>query len=151
MMRLIACINADGNLAGFKPPSADLKRFAALTMKGTVVMGSKTWGAMPAFVKPLHHRHNVIVTSTPKHLFADRFPGAQEKHCGDWSAYPWAWVIGGGEIYAMAMPLVQRIYLSTTRDHGGSVPFPIGALNQFEQIVKQDHGDHTFQILERLA
>ena len=40
--------------------SDDMKRFKALTMGKTVVMGRKTWDSLPR--KPLPGRDNVVVT-----------------------------------------------------------------------------------------
>ena len=41
----------------------DLKRFKALTMGKTVVMGRKTWDSLPK--KPLPDRRNIVVTRQP--------------------------------------------------------------------------------------
>ena len=40
--------------------SDDLKRFKALTMDKTIVMGRKTWDSLPR--KPLPGRRNIVVT-----------------------------------------------------------------------------------------
>lgn len=112
-LKIIACVNADNNLAGFKPPKRDLQRFAALTIGGTVVMGRKTWETIPATLRPLKHRCNVVVSRSP---FPGE-PGIRHEDSLAWSLdhYPESWVIGGGEIYRQALHLTRYIYLSRTR------------------------------------
>ena len=41
----------------------DMKRFKALTLGKTVVMGRKTWDSLPK--KPLPGRDNIVVTRQP--------------------------------------------------------------------------------------
>ena len=43
----------------------DLARFKALTMGATVVMGRATWDSLPASVRPLPGRRNVVLTRRP--------------------------------------------------------------------------------------
>ena len=90
--------------------STDMKRFKARTMGKPVVMGRKTWESFPK--RPLPGRHNIIVTRDPAYaaegasvvasldaaLALARTEGAEE-----------ACVIGGGEIYAAALPLADRL------------------------------------------
>ena len=50
--------------------SEDLKRFKALTMGHTIVMGRKTWDSLPR--KPLPGRVNVVVTRQTDWQFGRR-------------------------------------------------------------------------------
>ena len=76
--------------------SEDLKRFKALTMGHTVVMGRKTWDSLPK--KPLPGRVNIVVTrQTDWHA-----EGARGTSLGKrlrWRASAEVMVIGGAEIY----------------------------------------------------
>lgn len=88
--------------------STDMKRFKATTMGKPVVMGRKTWESFPK--RPLPGRHNIVITRDPAYaaegasvvasleaaLALARAEGAKET-C----------VIGGGEIYAAALPLAD--------------------------------------------
>ena len=56
-------IGADGALPWHLPE--DLARFKALTLGSTVVMGRATWESLPAAVRPLPGRHNVVLTRQP--------------------------------------------------------------------------------------
>ncbi|MCO5145972.1 MAG: dihydrofolate reductase [Aquamicrobium sp.] len=90
--------------------STDMKRFKATTMGKPVVMGRKTWESFPK--RPLPGRHNVVITRDPAYaaegasvaasledaLALARAEGAQE-----------VCVIGGGEIYAAALPLADSL------------------------------------------
>jgi len=83
----------------------DQARFKELTMGHTVVMGRLTWESLPAKVRPLPGRRNVVVTRQADYV-AD---GAMvvdglEAALGDDDV----WVIGGAQIYALALPLANR-------------------------------------------
>lgn len=117
------CIGKDGDLPWRLP--ADLKRFSALTRGKPVVMGRKTWDSLPR--RPLPHRPNIVVsrglldieaeavTSFEDALAAARSHGADE-----------VMVIGGAQIYALAMPLSGRLQLTLvdTAVPGGDAFFP---------------------------
>jgi dihydrofolate reductase len=104
---------------------ADLRFFKRVTMGHHLIMGRKTWASIG---RPLPGRTMVVLTRDP----AAAFPGAQVAHAlpealalardaGDSEAC----VIGGAEIFALALPLADRFYL--TRVHAsveGDVCFP---------------------------
>lgn len=83
----------------------DLARFKQVTMGHTVVMGRRTWESLPARVRPLPGRRNVVLSRQADY----RADGAQT--VGSLEAAlteAKAWVIGGAEIYALALPLATR-------------------------------------------
>ena len=95
--------------------SADLKRFKALSMGHHVIMGRKTYESIG---RPLPGRVLVIVTRSPDYqaegcLVAHSLEEALDiaRQAGESAAF----VIGGGQIFAQALPLAERIYL--TRVH----------------------------------
>jgi dihydrofolate reductase len=80
----------------------DQARFKELTLGQTVAMGRLTWESLPAKVRPLPGRRNVVITRNPGYVaegaevvteLADVFRG---------------WVIGGAQIYAQALPVTVR-------------------------------------------
>src|ERR1700761_4624590 len=77
--------------------SDDLKRFKALTMDKTIVMGRKTWDSLPK--KPLPGRRNIVVTRD-EHWQAQ---GAESMGLNQALAIPDVFVIGGAEIYREAL------------------------------------------------
>jgi dihydrofolate reductase len=90
---------------------ADMRRFRELTGGEAVVMGRRTYESLPDAFRPLPRRRNLVVSSNPSY----RCPGAElhpsleaalaacDRHC---------FVIGGGEIYAQAMPDAERAYVT---------------------------------------
>ena len=83
----------------------DQARFKELTLGHTVVMGRLTWGSLPSKVRPLPGRRNVVVTRQADYM-AD---GATVVGgLGDALIQDEVWVIGGGEIYALALPAATR-------------------------------------------
>ena len=80
----------------------DQARFKELTMGQTVVMGRRTWESLPAKVRPLPGRRNVVITRNGGFV-ADRadvvtaMPADMD-----------GWVIGGAQIYAQTLPLADR-------------------------------------------
>ena len=83
----------------------DLARFKQVTMGHTVVMGRRTWESLPARVRPLPGRRNVVMSRQADYS-ADgaEVVGSLEAALME----PETWVIGGAEIYVLALPLATR-------------------------------------------
>ncbi|MDF1484041.1 dihydrofolate reductase [Ramlibacter sp. H39-3-26] len=87
----------------------DMAHFKRLTGGCPVIMGRKTWDSLPPKFRPLPGRRNIVVTrqanwSAPG---AER-AGSLEQAAALCADAPEAWVIGGAQIYAAALPLAQR-------------------------------------------
>lgn len=101
----------------------DLIRFKALTMGHTVVMGRRTWESLPAKFRPLPGRRNVVLTQQTG-FTAD---GATVVRSLDEALTdPDTWVVGGAQIYTLAMPRASRcevteVDIDLPRDHGDVV------------------------------
>jgi dihydrofolate reductase len=96
-------IGRDGGIPWRVPE--DMARFKDLTMGHTVVMGRRTWESLPPRMRPLPGRRNVVVTRNQDY----RIDGADvvctiDAALGD----PRSWVIGGAEIYHLALPVAAR-------------------------------------------
>ncbi|WP_110917947.1 dihydrofolate reductase [Mycolicibacterium septicum] len=80
----------------------DQARFKQLTLGQTVVMGRLTWESLPAKVRPLPGRRNVVITRDPGYVAegAEVLTGLDDVFRG--------WVIGGAQIYAQALPHAVR-------------------------------------------
>jgi dihydrofolate reductase len=87
----------------------DLVRFKELTMGHTVVMGRRTWESLPARVRPLPGRRNIVL-SRQADFKADGADvlGSLEQASTVLEAEPQTWVIGGAQIYLLALPLANR-------------------------------------------
>lgn len=89
----------------------DLRRFKALTLGHTVVMGRRTFESLPKGALP--GRRNIVVTRNS----ALSFPGAETAPGLDAALAMTApdekvFIIGGGEIYRLAMPLAAELDLT---------------------------------------
>lgn len=114
-------IGADGKLPWRIPE--DLRHFKALTLGHPVIMGRKTWESLG---RPLAGRENIVVTRTPgyeapgAHVAAS-LDGALALCAGE----PVAFVIGGSELYAAALPQADGLVLTEIeRDYAGDARFP---------------------------
>jgi dihydrofolate reductase len=92
---------------------AELQRFKALTMGHPIVMGRRTWDSIGRL---LPGRTTIIVTRNPDFrvegaLVAPSLPQA----LGLRAEASEIFVIGGAEIFRLALPLAQRIYLTTVQ------------------------------------
>jgi dihydrofolate reductase len=114
-------IGTDGKLPWRIPE--DLRHFKALTLGHPVIMGRKTWESLG---RPLAGRENIVVTRTPgyeapgAHVAAS-LDGALALCAGE----PAAFVIGGSELYAAALPRADGLVLTEIeRDYSGDARFP---------------------------
>ncbi len=91
--------------------SADLKRFKALTTGHTILMGRKTFEALPKGALP--NRRNVVITRQSDYFAkgADVVSGLEEalELCANDEK---VFVIGGGEIYKSFLPETDELYLT---------------------------------------
>jgi dihydrofolate reductase len=82
----------------------DMARFKDLTLGHAVIMGRLTWESLPAKFRPLPGRRNVVVTRQ-----ADYMADGAEVVCSlEDAPLDDAWVIGGEQIYTLALPLATR-------------------------------------------
>ncbi|MGV0785400.1 dihydrofolate reductase [Mycolicibacterium sp. XJ2] len=83
----------------------DQARFKELTMGHTVVMGRLTWESLPAKVRPLPGRRNVVLTHRPDYAAegAEVVASLDDALTDD----P-VWVIGGAQIYLAALQVATR-------------------------------------------
>lgn len=97
-------IGRDGGIPWRVPE--DLARFKELTLGQTVVMGRRTWESLPARFRPLPGRRNVVVSRNRD------YPARGAEVLGSLAAAladgGQTWVIGGAEIYHLALPLATR-------------------------------------------
>lgn len=113
--------------------SDDLKRFKALTMDKTIVMGRKTWDSLPR--KPLPGRRNIVVTRD-EHWRAE---GAESMSLNQALALPDVFVIGGAEIYREALARADRIELTQVhKAFDGDARFDFDK-KDWREIVREDH------------
>jgi dihydrofolate reductase len=114
-------IGANGKLPWRLPE--DLKHFKNLTLGHPIIMGRRTWESLG---KPLPGRENIVISRKPGY----QAPGAGvaaslEAAIALCAGEPVAFVIGGAEIYAAALPLADGLMLTEIRRHyEGDTRFP---------------------------
>jgi dihydrofolate reductase len=119
--------------------STDLKRFKEITMGKPVVMGRKTWDSLPK--RPLPGRRNIVITRQQGY----QAPGAEvvrsaEEAVALCAAEAEIAVIGGGEIYRLFWPLVDRLYLTEVDlDVAGDTHFPEVRPEEWQEISREIH------------
>ena len=133
----------------------DMRHFKAATAGYPVIMGRKTWESLPERFRPLPGRTNIVVTRQPGYaaegaivagslaearIAAARAPGADE-----------VFVIGGGELYAAALPDADRLHLTLVDEAAEADAFFPAYEDAF--VVREEHAGegspvHRFQVLE---
>jgi dihydrofolate reductase len=87
----------------------DLARFKAVTMGHTVVMGRRTWESLPTGVRPLPGRRNVVLSHQIDFVAQGaEVVGSLEAAFSCAESEPEMWVIGGEQIYRLALPHAIR-------------------------------------------
>ncbi len=139
---------------------ADLRQFKAITMGKPMIMGRKTFDSIG---RPLPGRTNIVVTRKADYAaegvvivgdMTEALKVAQEIASADGTGEIAA--IGGGEIYAMALPLADRVYLTEVQiDVDGDVKFPPFAREDWSErerishLAEGDRPGYDFVVLDR--
>lgn len=135
------CIGRNGDLPWRLKD--DLKRFRRLTLGKPVVMGRRTWDSLPR--KPLDGRRNIVVSRSIKELegaiCAESIEAALRIATGEGADA--VMVIGGGEIYALAMTWATCLQLTHVdrRVDDGDAFFPTVDPNLWK-VVHQERAPH---------
>lgn len=147
-------IGKDNKIPWYLP--ADLKYFKKTTLNHHIIMGRKCYESIG---KPLPKRVNIVITRqkdylAPGCIVVNTFEHAiaiAEKQ-GDMEAF----IIGGAEIYKLAMDLISSLYLTDIdADIEGDVFFPeIG--EEWNMVSEAHHDaddknefDYTFKVFKR--
>jgi dihydrofolate reductase len=154
-------IGADGDLPWRL--SSDLRRFKDLTRGKPVIMGRRTWESLPR--RPLPDRLNIVVTRQPGYTARGARAVADLGAAMD-AAFIQAntdrvdevFVIGGAQIYAGALALADRLYLTEVdAEPAGETRFPDFDESAWTEILREavtagEGDDHAFvmRCLERV-
>ena len=143
-LALIAALSSNGvigrdNTMPWHLP-ADLKHFKRVTLGKPILMGRKTYESIG---RPLPGRENIVISTNP---------GLEIAGCHTCTSLDTAltlahklnpqgrsMVIGGGQLYRLAMPLADRMYL--TRVHAeieGDTFFPEIEPNEWREVQRED-------------
>jgi dihydrofolate reductase len=116
----------------------DLKHFKTLTMGHHIVMGRKTFESLPGV---LPGRTSVVITRSPVYqapgcLVVNSIDNALAACKGDAEAF----IVGGAELYAQALALANRLYLTEIQaDFDGDARFPDFDRGQWREVSREAH------------
>ncbi len=136
--------------------SADLRRFKQLTMGHSIIMGRKTYESIGRL---LPGRTSIVVTRQkaysvkPGALLAHSVTAAVDLARGSSEVF----IIGGAEIYRVALPLVDRMYVTAVAaEVAGDTYFPEWDRSQWQLTEQTDHVadqrngfDYSFRVYDR--
>jgi dihydrofolate reductase len=141
---------------------SDLAIFRQVTMGKPVIMGRKTWDSLPR--KPLPGRTNIVLSRDGSFEpngavvcedFSEAVQIAREQAAEDGADE--VCVIGGAEIFALALPRARRLYLTEVEAvPQGDALFPPFDEGRWHETRREAHpagpdDDHpfVFRVLER--
>ncbi|MGI9217464.1 MAG: dihydrofolate reductase [Hydrogenophaga sp.] len=118
----------------------DLAHFKRTTLGCPVLMGRKTWDSLPPKFRPLPGRLNIVITRDTGFVaqgaaIAHSLEAAREL-CPTGSD---AWVIGGAQIYAQALPLAHTVVVTEIAcDFEGDAFAPtLGP--EWREVAREEH------------
>ncbi len=128
-------IGKDNKLLWYLPK--DLKHFKEITTGHTVIMGRKTYDSVG---KPLPNRRNIIVTR--QHI---EIPGCEAVNSVEAALNlcrneDEVFIVGGAEIYKLAMPLTDKIFLTIVHENfDADTYFPEIKEDIWKETARVDH------------
>ena len=125
--------------------SDDLRRFKTITMGHHILMGRKTYDSIG---RPLPGRTSVVISRTatyddPNIRIVRSLDAGIEIASGDSEIF----ITGGAQIFALSLPIVNRIYLTQLHcDLEGDTHFPDVDWSQWQLLEDEPHtADHRNQ------
>lgn len=142
VVSLVAAVARDGGIGHrgellVRVPE-DLRRLKAITIGHPVVMGRKTWQSIG---RPLPGRRNIVVTRDA----GLRLEGAETAASLDDALalagdVPIVHVLGGAELYRLAMPLADVLELTEIdAEFPADTFFPAWDRSRFAQVAREAH------------
>jgi dihydrofolate reductase len=129
-----------GNALVWSEPE-DLRHLRRVTMGCPVIMGRKTWDSLPARFRPLPGRRNIVVTRDPawRDTGADAV-GSMIEALALAAGAAKAFVIGGAQTYALALPFADELVLTEIdADLPGDTFFPAWDRTLFTATAREPH------------
>lgn len=118
-------IGLDGAMPWHLPE--DLAHFKQLTHGCPVIMGRKTWDSLPERFRPLPGRRNIVITRQADWQASGvEAASSLQQALQQCEHEATVWVIGGGQIYAQALPLADRVEVTDiAQDFAGDTFAPV--------------------------
>ena len=154
-LSIIAAVSDNGvigrdNQLPWRMP-ADLAHFKRLTIGKPIIMGRRTWESLPGL---LPHRTHVVVTRDRDYVVEGGLVVHSIKEAFDLVGdVDEMMVVGGANLYAQALPLASRMYLTIVHDHfDGDTAFPDYEEGEWQEVARESHAadernPHAFSFL----
>jgi len=121
----------------------DMKYFMQTTNGHHVIMGRKNYESLPQKFKPLPNRTNIVVT----HQRSYQAPGCTIVHelsdgvsLAEKNGEKELFIIGGAEIYKLALPVTNVLYLTELDvELDGDTFFPAWNKKEWKEVSRQHH------------
>lgn len=154
-------IGRDNKLPWYLP--GDLKYFKQATLGKPIVMGRKTFDSIG---KPLPGRLNIVITRDQSyqpdgvkvvHSLQEAIELAESQALIDGAEE--LMIIGGEQIYAQALPLAERLYITQVHaDVEGDAHFPVFEPADWQELGREDFSaegpnpyDYSFIVYQRIS
>lgn len=113
---LIAALQSDRGI-GFQGDllyhiKNDMKHFVEMTTGHTVIMGRKNWDSIPEKYRPFKDRENIIVTRQKDFKAEGAIVVHSIEEALEQASSETIYIIGGAEIYALALPYADVLDLT---------------------------------------
>ncbi len=121
----------------------DMKYFMLTTKGHHVIMGRKNYESLPEKFRPLPNRTSIVITRQEDY----QAPGCSIVHqledgvkIAEGNGERELFIIGGSEIYALGMPLADKLYLTEIHANiDGDTFFPFYDKERWEENSRQPH------------
>lgn len=130
----------------------DMKFFMQKTTGHHVIMGRKNFESLPPKFRPLPNRANIVITRQNDyraegchvvHSLEEALETARNNNEKE------AFIIGGGEIYKMGLPLADIMYLTEIKaTFEGDAYFPAFDPDNWEEVKRVNHAEDEKHIYE---
>ena len=115
----------------------ELRHFKETTIGKPIVMGRKTWEAIG---RPLPGRQNIVISRNPGFTAADADVAGSLEAAVEVSGSTEVMVIGGGQLYSLALPYAHRMILTLIDiEPEADTWFPEWDEKQWEQVKEQSY------------
>lgn len=149
-------IGKDNELPWYLP--ADLRYFKKITIDHPVIMGRKSFEAIG---NPLPKRTNIVITRDPYYLSSNILIAhslGEAINLARETSPEEAFIIGGAEIFEIALPHLDRLYITEIHaDFDGDTFFPEWDRTEWNLVSQEAHRsdkknefDYSFKIYERI-
>lgn len=114
----------------------DMLRFRRITSGHPVIMGRKTFESIG---RPLPNRTNVVVSRQDIAIEGCTVVHSLDEATAAFPKEEEIFIIGGAQIYAQALPLADKVYLTQVhRDYAGDTSFPRLDESEWREVLRED-------------